>query len=145
MLRWAALFALVLADGCYLRPGAAKNPAPSPEGVAIQLVGDDCEDHRGEKGQPVTRDLGIKVRVDNPTDQTLTVTEEMIRLVVDDDAGGARFPTVVEVPAHGTATLKLDFTHHALCEPSKRFVVAWHNAFRLGDRPLAIEELSFSP
>lgn len=145
LLRGTALFLLVLASGCYLRPGAAKNPAPSPEGVAIRLLGDDCEDHRGEKGQPVTRDLGLKVRVDNPTDRALTISEESIRLVVDDYSGGARFPSVVEVPAHGTATLKLDFTHHALCEPSRRFAVAWNNAFTLGDRPLAFENLTFSP
>lgn len=55
MLR-STVLACVLAGGCYLRPDALHNPTPSPEGVAIRLVGQDCEDHRGDKGEPVTRD-----------------------------------------------------------------------------------------
>lgn len=144
MLR-STVLACVLAGGCYLRPDALHNPTPSPEGVAIRLVGQDCEDHRGDKGEPVTRDLGLKLRVDNPTDRTLTIAEDAIRLLVDDYRGTVRFAGVVEVPAHGTATLALDFTHHALCEPSTRFAVAWDGALRLGDRALAFEDLTFSP
>jgi hypothetical protein len=145
MLRWMAFCVLAICGGCYLRPGAVRNPAPSTEGIAVTLLGQDCEDHSGMKGEPVSRDLGIRVRVDNPTDRTLRVSEQTIRLLVDGDTGGVRFPAVVDVPSHGSTTLTMEFTHHALCEMSQRFVVAWDDAFRLGDRPVALENLTFTP
>jgi len=139
------LCALAMASGCYLKAGAVQNPRPSREGVAISLVGQDCEDHRAEKGDPITRDLGVKLRVDNPTDQPLRIAEQAIRLMVDGYSGGVRFPTVVEVQPHGTATVVLDFTHHALCEPERQFVVAWNDALLLGGRTVALDNLAFRP
>jgi hypothetical protein len=136
---------LALASGCYMKAGVVQNPRPSAEGVAISLVGEDCEDHRAGKGDPVTRDLGIKLRVDNPTDRPLKIAEAAIRLLVDGYSGGVRYPTVIEVQPHGTATLVLDFTHHALCEPERQFVVAWNDALQLGDHPLTVDNLSFHP
>ena len=56
-----------------------------------------------------------------------------------------RFPTVVEVAPRGSATVVLDFSHHALCEPGRQFVVAWNDALSLGDRPVAVENLAFHP
>jgi hypothetical protein len=139
------LLVLALTSGCYLRPGSVNNPRPSPEGVAVTLIGQDCEDHRGGKGDPVSRDLGIKVRVDNPTDKTLHVTEDAIRLVVDGLSSRVRSPTAVEIQPHGSATVEWDFTHHALCEPQRQFVLAWNDAFVLDDHPVAIADLAFHP
>jgi len=77
-------FCLLVWAGCYLRPDAVQNPKPTREGVAISLVGEDCEDHRAAKGDPVSRDLSVKLRVDNPTDLRLRIGEHAIRLVVDE-------------------------------------------------------------
>jgi hypothetical protein len=141
----SALAVLALASGCYLQPSSVKNPPPSADGVAVSLLGQDCEDHRGAKGEPVTRDLGVKVRIDNPTAQILRISEESVRLLVDNYSGGVRFPTVVEVQPHGTMILTLDFTHHALCEPDRQFVVSWNDAFVLDNRPITVANLAFHP
>ncbi|HEY2748353.1 MAG TPA: hypothetical protein VGL86_27205 [Polyangia bacterium] len=138
------LIVFSLSSGCYLRPSAVHNAA-SPDGVSISLVGQDCEDHRAAKGDPVTRDLGVKLRVDNPTDKTLRISESAIRLQVESYSGGVRLPTVVEIPPHAQKTLTMDFTHHALCEPDRQFVVAWNDALALDDHPVAIGNLSFRP
>lgn len=140
-----SLVALALTAGCYLRPSAVNNPKPSVEGVAVTLLGQDCEDHRGGEGGPVSRDLGVKVRLDNPTDKTLHVTEQAIRLVVDGSSSGVRWPTAVDVQPHGSATVSWDFTHHALCEPGRQFVLAWNHAFVLDEHPVALADLAFSP
>ena len=73
-----AVSLLALSSGCYMKPGVVQNPRPSVEGVAISLVGEDCEDHRAAKGDPVTRDLGVKLRVDNPTAERLRIAETQI-------------------------------------------------------------------
>jgi hypothetical protein len=144
MLRFAILVAFTLSSGCYLRPSAVKN-ASSPDGVTVSLVGQDCEDHRADKGDPVTRDLGVKLRVDNPTDKTLRISEQAIRLQVESYTGGVRLPTVVEVPPHQQKTLTMDFNHHALCEPDRQFVVAWNDALALDGHPVAVSNLAFHP
>jgi hypothetical protein len=143
-LRFTLLIAFLLSSGCYLKPGAVQNPT-SVDGVSVSLVGQDCEDHRAAKGDPVTRDLGLKVRVDNPTDKTLRITEQAIRLQVESYTGGVRLPIVVEVPPHATKTLTMDFTHHALCEPDRQFIVAWNDALALDSHPVALGNLVFHP
>jgi hypothetical protein len=136
---------LGLASGCYLTPGAVQNPQPSAEGVAVTLVGQDCEDHRGGKGDPVSRELALKVRVENPTGQMLHVAEGAIRLLVDGSTGGVRFPAVIDVQPHASATLTLEFTHHSLCEPNRQFAVAWNDALVLDSRPITVANLTFHP
>lgn len=143
--QWYGVVVLALASGCYLRAGAVKNPQPSPEGVAITLIGQDCEDHRGAKGDPVSRELGVKVRIDNPTDKMLRIAESQIRLLVEGSSGGVRWPMVVEVRPHGTVTLEMDFTHRALCEPDRHFVIAWNDALVLDDHQVAVANLEFHP
>jgi len=144
MLRFTLLVAFTLSSGCYLRPSAVKS-ASSPDGVSISLVGQDCEDHRASKGDPVTRDLGVKLRVDNPTDKTLRITEEAIRLQIESYSSGVLTPRMVEVAPHQQKTLTLDFNHHALCEPDRQFTVAWNDAFALDDHPVAMSNLAFHP
>ena len=144
MLRFTLLVAFCLSSGCYLKPSAVKN-ASSPDGVTARVIGEDCEDHRAEKGDPVTRDLGLQVRVDNPTDKTLRIAEEAIRLQVDNFTGGVRMPAVVEIAPHAQKTLTLDFTHHALCEPDRQFTVAWNDAVALDGRPVALSNLVLHP
>ncbi len=144
MLRFTMLFAFTLSSGCYLQPSAVKN-ASSPDGVSVRLVGEDCEDHRASKGDPVTRDLGVKLRVDNPTDKTLRISEQAIRLQVESYTSGVLLPTVVEIPPHQGKTLTMDFSHHALCEPDRQFVVAWNDALVLDDHPVALSNLVFHP
>ena len=144
LLRFALVSAFLVSGGCYLRPSAVKN-ASSPDGVTVSLIGQDCEDHRAAKGDPVTRDLGVKLRVDNPTDQTLRISEAEIRLQVDSFTGGVRMPTVVEVAPHAQKTLTMDFTHHSLCEPERQFTVAWNEAVVLDHHPVALTNLVFHP
>jgi hypothetical protein len=139
------LAVLGLASGCYLQPSAVNNPQPSAEGVTVRLLGQDCEDHRGSKGDPVSRELGVKVRVDNPTDATLRISEDSIRLFVEGASAAVRWPTMIEVSPHGSATLSMEFAHHALCEPDRQFVVAWNGAFALDDHRVALANLAFRP
>ncbi len=143
--QWYGLVMLSLAGGCYLQPGAVKNPQPSPEGIAVKLIGQDCEDHRGGKGDPVSREMGVKLRIDNPTDKTLHIAESQIRLTVAGASASVRSPTVVEVKPRGSATLEWDFTHHALCEPNREFVIVWNDALVLDDHPIAVANLAFNP
>jgi hypothetical protein len=137
--------AALLAPACYLRPSHAANPQPSPDGVRVTLVGDDCDDHSGVDGDPISRDLGVKVQFDNPTDRMLKIDEAQIRLVVDEDRAGVHAPGEEQVAPHSTRTLALDFTHHALCSRDRSFKIAWNDALTLGDRPVALGALVFSP
>jgi hypothetical protein len=136
---------LSLAAGCYMRPSATNAPLRSPEGVGVTLVGQDCEDHRGADGEPVSRDLGVKVRFDNSTDHALRIAERAIRLVIDDYTAEVKSPGVVDVKPHDSATVIMDFTHHAVCEPDREFVINWDQALSLDDRPIVVANLSFRP
>lgn len=136
---------LSFAAGCYLKPSATNAPLRSPEGVAVTLVGEDCEDHRGSDGYPVSRELGVKVRFDNSTEHSLRIAERAIRLVIGDYTAFVRSPGVVDVKPHGSATLVMDFTHHTVCEPDREFVINWDEALSLDDRPIVVGNLSFRP
>jgi hypothetical protein len=140
---FAALW--LAAGGCYLKPTRTNNPLQSCEGVRVTLVGQDCEDHAGGDGDPVSRELGIKVRFDNPTDQVLRIAESRIRLVVGEDAAGVKWADVEEVAPRSARTVAMDFTHHATCDSSRDFTIAWNDALALGDRPIAMTALIFSP
>ena len=142
---WVGLVVLGMAAGCYLRPGAVNNPRPSPEGVAIKLIGQDCEDHRGGKGDPISREMGVKLRVDNPTDKTLHIAEAQVRMTVGGVSAGVRWPTMVEVSPRGSATLEWDFSHRALCEPDREFSIVWNDALKLDDHTVAVADLTFHP
>jgi hypothetical protein len=135
----------LLAPACYLRPSHVAAPAPTAEGVRVTLVGDDCDDHRGVDGDPVSRDLGVKVQFDNPTNETLTISEERIRLVVDGDTAGPHAPEPQAVAPHSSRQLALDFTHHALCNRDRPFTLTWNGALTLGQRPVQLAALVFSP
>jgi hypothetical protein len=136
---------LVLAPGCYLKPLHATNPPPSAEGVRVTLIGDDCADHQGTDGDPVSRDLGVKIKFDNPTDHTLRIAESAVRLIVDDDGAGVKGAGVEAVAPHSSRTIVLDFTHHKLCNSETQFKIAWNGALTLGDQPITVAALTFSP
>jgi len=137
--------ASLLAPACYLKPSRTNNPLRSSEGVRITLVGQDCEDHRGADGDPVSRDLGVQVQFENPTDQVLHIAEGSIRLVVDDDSAAVASAGIDQVAPHSARTIVMSFTHHALCESSRQFKIAWNDALTLGDHPIAVAALTFSP
>jgi hypothetical protein len=136
---------LSFAAGCYLPPSATNAPLRSPEGVAVTLVGQDCEDHRGADSDPVSREVGVKVRFDNATDHSLRIAERAIRLVVGDYTAWVRSPGVVDVKPHDSATVVMDFTHHTLCARAREFVINWDQALSLDDRPIAVANLAFRP
>lgn len=136
---------LSFASGCYLQPSAVRNPQPSPEGVAVKLLGQDCEDHRGGNGDPVRRELGLKLRIDNPTEKMLRISESRVRLTVEGTSSGVRWPMIVEVKPRGSATVQWDFTHSSLCEPSREFVIVWNDALVLDDHAIVVTSLAFNP
>jgi hypothetical protein len=134
-----------LAGGCYLKPASSNTPLRSPEGVHVTLVGQDCADHSGMDGDPISRQLGIQVSIDNPTDRVLRIHEEAIRLQVGSDSSEVLWPKSAEVKPHSSATLRWSFNHHAMCHPSRDFVVDWNGALVLEDHPLSLASLSFRP
>lgn len=140
-----SLLALGLAAGCHLQPSVVRNPAPSPEGIAVTLVGEDCEDHIGVEGDPVSRDPGVKVRIDNPTGRPLRINEDAIRLVLEHYSTGIGPSQVVQVPPHGTATVTVDFIHHELCDSDRQFTLAWNDAFLLENHLICLADLAFLP
>ncbi len=135
----------LLVPACYLQPSAVHNPFASRECVLVTLVGQDCEDHRGLDGDPISRDLGIEVQFENPSDQVLRISESAIRLVVEDDWAGVKAAGEEEVAPHSVRTIVFEFTHHALCERNRDFKIAWDDALRLDNQPVAIAALTFSP
>jgi hypothetical protein len=142
---YALALAVALASGCYLKPSATNNPLTGSDGVRVTLVGQDCEDHRGGDGDPVSRALGIKLRVENPTDKPLRIAERSIRLLVEGNSRGVRWPTVVDIQPHSAATVTMDFAHDAVCEADQQFVVAWNDALVLDQRPIKLANLAFRP
>ncbi|MDB4964990.1 MAG: hypothetical protein JWN44_679 [Myxococcales bacterium] len=146
-MKWSAVFLLLLplVSGCYLKPSASNSPLQSPDGVSVTLLGQDCEDHSGADGDPISRDLGVKVRFDNRSEQPLHVSEQSIVLAVDSSHGPIRGPSDLVVRPHDSAVVQLDFTHHALCYTGHEFVIIWNDALALGDRPLRLADLSLRP
>ena len=139
--------AVVLASsgGCYLKPTSTSDALQARGAVRISLVGQDCEDHRSERGDPIARDLGVRVRVSNPTDAPLRIVESAVRLRVDDYAAAVRDPAIVDVPARSAKMVDLAFLHHALCEPERQFAIAWNDGIILADTAISVSNLTFHP
>lgn len=136
---------LAFVGGCFTTRSARTTPT-QPPAVRITFAGQDCAAHAGRDGSPVWRDLGVHVRVDNPTSETLHIAEDSIRLLVDGAyATALRAPAVVDVAPRSTALLELKFEHHALCEPDRTFAIAWNDALVLDDALLRMDNLTFHP
>jgi len=141
-MRWLVLAALTC-GGCYLKPRATNNPIHSPEGVQLRVLGDDCEDHRGSDGDPVSRDLAVKLEVENPTTQTLEFAPDAVRLTADGQTLPAASGTFELVPPGQRRVFTLTFVHHALCD--RDFVLAFDQALRLAGTPVTVAALHFTP
>jgi hypothetical protein len=128
--------------GCYLRPASTNAPIHSRDGVEVALLGEDCEDHSGLEGEPVSRELGVKLRIDNLTGKQLRIRESEIRLVDGSTPVGAGERIL---KPRESAVFKLEFIHHLACYSGAPFVVEWNGAFVLEDDPLTVTSLSFKP
>src|SRR3954451_731100 len=103
-----------LAGGCSPTPASSTTPLRSPEGVHVTLVGQNCADHSGMDGDPISRQLGIQVSIDNPTDRGLRIHEERLPLQVGADSSEVLRPKSAEVKPHSSPTLRWSFNHHAM-------------------------------
>jgi hypothetical protein len=135
----------LLGSGCYLKPTWTNNPLVSSEGITLRVLGVDCEDHQGTDSEPTSRDLGIKVLVENPTDRVLKVSEEAISLMADGQPGSLRFPVVAEVQPHGSSKLRWSFTHQATCSADREFAINLAGAFQLGTAEVQMAALRVRP
>jgi hypothetical protein len=136
-------FALV-GSGCYMKPAWTNNPLRSSEGVTLRVLGVDCEDHHGSDGEPTSRDLAVKVLVENPTDRVLHVSEEAISLVVDGQPGLMHWPAAAEVQPHASSKLHWSFSHQATCD-DREFAIQFAGAFQLGTAPMQMASLHLRP
>ncbi len=135
-----------LVGGCHAARSAGTTPLAEPATVRLHFVGQDCADHPGGDGDPVARDLDVRVRVDNPTDAPLHIAEESIRLFVDGlYRTGLRAPTLVTVAPRSSAVVTLAFRHHALCEPDRVFAIEWNDALVLDDAIVRADNPTFHP
>ena len=131
-------------EGCALMPAHTNSPLESPEGIKLSLLGEDCEDRVGSSGDPVTRTLLVKVELRNPTSEPLTITPAGIVLSVEGESlAPVGSPDPIVLPATERRTLSLKFDHHARC--SQDFALAFARALAVGDRPVEVAALHFTP
>jgi hypothetical protein len=112
--------------------------------VQLRLLGEDCEDHLGSDGDPVSRDLSVKLEISNPTREVLEFAPDGVRLAVDTWVVGAtQGGEVYQIAPGETRTFQMRFLHHAGC--SRDFALAFDHAMRLGAQPVAMATLHFTP
>jgi hypothetical protein len=141
---WVLWSLLIGAVGCYLKPAWSNSPLTTTEGVTVRLMGQDCADHLASEGEPVTRDLSVRLRVENATDRPLVIRTGAIEL--DVDAGRSRplgGDAGLTVGPDGARDLTLRFLHHARCDGA--FVLQFANALLLGERPVTTAALHLRP
>jgi hypothetical protein len=142
---WLATALLGLgAGGCYMKPATTNSPLQSAEGVRLRLVGQDCEDHVGGQGDPISRDLGVKLELDNATGEPLDFSPYAVELMVDQySIRQAREGESYRIVPGESRTFKLDFLHHSVCD--REFALRFGDALRLGGRPVQMAALQFKP
>jgi hypothetical protein len=142
-MRTLGLIFLLGAGGCYLKPTRTNNPLHSREGVRLRLVGLDCEDHRGSDGDPVSRDLAVRLEVSNPTAQPLDFAPDAVRLTAGDEPVAGSGGDFERVAPGATRVFTMKFVHHAYCD--RDFALAFDHAMRLAGQPVAMAVLHFTP
>ncbi len=128
--------------GCYLRPIATNSPKSS-EGVHVTLVGQECVDRMGSEGDPVSRSLAVKLKVDNPTTEQLRFETRRAELKVEEDIRiPIRESENVLVAPGDSREVELEYLHHSLC--AQDFAIELDKALTVGGRPVEIAALHFS-
>jgi hypothetical protein len=132
-------------SGCYLRPATSNGPMQTPDGVRVALVGEACADHTGFEGEPVSRELTVKVKIENASARPLGISPRGIELKTDEVEPIAPLdPPARVVLAPGESRVEqLHYLHRALC--NQEFQLAFARAFLLDDRPLEVASLRFTP
>ena len=133
-----------LSGGCYLRPAKSTGPLTSAEGVLVVLLGQDCEDHLGAEGDPVSRDLGLKLNVENPTGHVLQLALKGVQLTVEEYTTVPMGADTIETFQPGESReVRLDFLHHSAC--GRDFALTFEHAFGFRERSVQVAALHFTP
>jgi hypothetical protein len=141
--RWVPVIAFITISGCYLKPMSTSLPVQSREGVRVQLLGEDCEDHRGAEGIPISRSLSAKLRIENPTREPLRFSPESVYMSVKDWSVTPLSSGTFEIAPGERRDVVLDFSHHSVC--NNDFKIAFGQALALGAQPIQIGDLWFNP
>jgi len=141
--RLAPVIALMAISGCYLKPMSASPPVQSQEGVRVELSGEDCEDHMGVEGYPISRSLSAKLRIENPARELLMFFPESVRMSVEDWSVTPLFSGTFQIVPGQRRDVVLEFSHHSICDND--FKIAFGHALALGAQPVQIGDLWFNP